>query len=144
MAQQVEIRVQRLSETARVPRVMQDGDVAADLYASDDLVIPPHGRAVVPTGIAIELPPGFRGRIYPRSGLAARHGIDAGAGLIDESYRGSIGVLLFNHSDEPFEVKVGDRIAQFAVEPYVLPAFRIVAAVAATARSGGWGSSGMT
>lgn len=117
--------------------------MAADLYSAVDLVIQARGRAVVPTDVAIELPSGYRGRIFPRSGLAARHGIDVGAGLIDESYRDAIGVLLFNHSDEPFQIRAGDRIAQLAVEPYVLPEFREVEQVAGTARTPGWGSSGL-
>lgn len=122
---------------------MQEGDVAADLYAAADLVIPPRGRAVVPTDIVLDLPEGFRARIYGRSGLGAKHGIDVGAGLIDQSFRGPIGVLLFNHGDEPFQVRIGDRIAQLAVERYLHPLFIEAGSVSETARTDGWGSSGI-
>lgn len=142
MVERVEIRFKRIAERATVPRVMQDGDVAADLYSAADLEIPARGRAVVSTGIVLELPEGFRARIYGRSGLGARHGIDVGAGLIDQSFRGEIGVLLFNHGDTPFQVRTGDRIAQLAVERYLHPEFVEVAEVAATDRTDGWGSSG--
>ncbi len=142
MVERIEIRFKRISQRATVPRLMQDGDVAADLYSAKDLEIPARGRAVVPTDIVLELPEGFRARIYGRSGLGAKHGIDVGAGLIDQSFRGPIGVLLFNHGDEPFLVQIGDRIAQLAVERYLHPVFVEVADVSDSARSGGWGSTG--
>jgi dUTP pyrophosphatase len=143
MPERVQIRFKRLSDKATPPRVMQLGDAAADLCSSADLVIPARGRAVVPTDLVIELPPGFKGRIYPRSGLAARHGIDVGAGLIDEAYRGPVGVLLFNHSDEDFAIRAGDRIAQLGVERYVRPEFTEAADLTETSRSSGWGSTGV-
>lgn len=142
MAETVAVHVKRLSERAVLPQVMQEGDVAADLYAACDLTIPPRGRAVVPTDLAIELPDGFRARIHARSGLGARRGIDVGAGLIDQGFRGNLSVLLFNHGDEAYEVRLGDRIAQLTVERYWKPQFIEADALTPTARTGGWGSSG--
>jgi deoxyuridine 5'-triphosphate nucleotidohydrolase len=142
MPNTVSVRYQKLSPHARVPAVMQAGDVAADLYSAQELVVPARGRAVIATDLAIELPEGFRGCILPRSGLAAKHGIDTGAGVIDQGFRGNLSVLLFNHSDEDFPVQVGDRIAQLAIEPYWVPIFEEVLAVGPTPRSAGWGSSG--
>ena len=142
MVETVSVRLVRLSDRARVPQIMQAGDVAADLYAACDLAVPPRGRAVVPTDLAIELPEGFRARIHARSGLGARCGIDVGAGLIDQSFRGNLSVLLFNHSDEAFDVRLGDRIAQLTVERYWLPVFTEADALTPTSRSEGWGSSG--
>jgi dUTP pyrophosphatase len=121
---------------------MQAGDAAADLCAAEAGEIPPRGRAVVPTGLAIALPQGTRGRIMPRSGLAMTFGIDVGAGLIDSGYRGEIGVLLFNHGDTPFRFAVGDRIAQLAIEPSWTPAFTETSVLDPTNRSEGWGSTG--
>lgn len=142
MVQTVTVRLMRLSERARVPQVMQAGDVAADLYSACDVTVPARGRAVVATDLAIELPEGFRARIHARSGLGAKRGIDVGAGLIDQSFRGNLSVLLFNHSDEAFEVRSGDRVAQLTVERYWLPLFEEAEALTPTSRSEGWGSSG--
>jgi dUTP pyrophosphatase len=138
----VSIRFQRLSETAIAPKVSQAGDVAADLFASAAVVVPARGRALVPTDVALELPPGFRARIHSRSGLSLKHGIEAGAGLIDNSYRHAVGVLLYNFSDDDYQVAAGDRIAQVCIERYTEPRFEEVDSVAATARTMGWGSSG--
>jgi len=138
----VQVPLRRLSDHARIPAVMQDGDAAADLCAAEAGEIPPGGRAVVPTGLALALPLGTRGRIMPRSGLALKFGIDVGAGLIDSGYRGEIGVLLFNHGDEAFRFAVGDRIAQLAIEPSWTPAFTETAVLDSTRRSEGWGSTG--
>ena len=138
----VTIPIQRVSPEARLPQVMQTGDVAADLSASERVVVPARGRALVPTGLVLALPEGFRARIHSRSGLSLKHGIEAGAGLIDQGYRHPVGVLLYNHSDEDFLVEPGDRIAQLCVERYTHPTFREVDSVEATGRSEGWGSSG--
>lgn len=71
--------------------------------SSSDIIIPAKGRAVVPTDIQIALPPGTYGRVAPRSGLAVKHFLDVGAGVIDEDYRGNVGVVLFNFSDADFQ-----------------------------------------
>lgn len=140
---QVTVRFARLSERAIAPIVSQEGDVAADLCAAADLVIPARGRALVPTDLALELPPGFRARIHSRSGLSLNAGIEAGAGLIDNGYRHAIGILLYNLSEEDFAVRVGDRIAQICIERYTHPLFEEVPLVEPTERSEGWGSSGI-
>jgi dUTP pyrophosphatase len=138
----VTVRFQRLSDRARPPLVSQDGDVAADLYAAADVRIPARGRALVPTDLALELPEGFRARIHSRSGLSLSRGIEAGAGLIDNSYRHAVGVLLYNHTDEDYPVKEGDRIAQVCIERYTHPVFEEAPSIASTGRTAGWGSSG--
>ena len=138
----VTVRVHRTTETATLPRVMQPGDVAADLTASVATVVPARGRALVATGLVVELPEGFRARVHSRSGLSLKHGIEAGAGLIDQGYRHELGVLLYNHSDADFPVAVGDRIAQLCIERYTHPQFVETDAVETTGRTSGWGSSG--
>ncbi|MNK59664.1 Deoxyuridine 5'-triphosphate nucleotidohydrolase [compost metagenome] len=142
MHDSISIRFQRLSDRARPPLVSQDGDVAADLFAAAEVLIPARGRALVPTDLALELPPGFRARIHSRSGLSLKHGIEAGAGLIDNAYRHAIGILLYNHSDDDYVAKEGDRIAQICIERYTHPRFEEVERVAPTVRTNGWGSSG--
>jgi dUTP pyrophosphatase len=138
----VTIRVQRTTDSASLPRVMQPGDVAADLTASQGVTVPARGRAMVPTGLILELPEGFRARVHSRSGLSLKHGIEAGAGLIDQGYRHEVGVLLYNHSDVDFPVAVGDRVAQLCIERYTHPQFVESEAVERTERTAGWGSSG--
>ena len=139
----VTVGFQRLSDRAIAPRVSQSGDVAADLFAACETVIPARGRALVATDVALELPAGFRARIHSRSGLSLKHGIEAGAGLIDNAFRHAIGVLLYNFSDEDFNVAAGDRIAQICIERYTEPRFVEVDQVSASERTAGWGSSGI-
>lgn len=140
----VAIKIALTHPQARVPQVVQEGDVAADLYACAPAVIPARGRAVVETGVALELPPGYRARIHSRSGLAAKHGLEAGAGLIDQGFREPVGVLLHNLSDTDYRVEPGDRVAQLCIERYTHPTFTVVPAVAGTSRTAGWGSSGVS
>ncbi|MDB5100635.1 MAG: hypothetical protein JWM80_5056 [Cyanobacteria bacterium RYN_339] len=140
----VTIPAQRVLPTATLPRIMQAGDVAADLSAAEAAVVPARGRALIATGLVLELPAGFRARIHSRSGLSLKHGIEAGAGLIDQGYRHPVGVLLYNHSDVDFPVAVGDRVAQLCIERYSHPIFEEVLAVDTTSRTTGWGSSGVS
>ncbi len=111
----MDLPVKRLRPEARLPERAYPDDAAFDLHAALDIVIAPLRRAVVPTGIALGLPRGVAALTLPRSGLAARHGITIvnAPGLIDPGYRGEIRVILLNTDpDEPFQVHVGDRIAQ--------------------------------
>lgn len=98
------LQVKLLSATARAPTRGSASAAGYDLYASQATVLPARGRALVPTDISIALPGAHTyGRVAPRSGLALKHGIDTGAGVIDADYRGPVGVILFNHSDADFE-----------------------------------------
>jgi dUTP pyrophosphatase len=92
-----------------------------DLYAAESITVPARERMIVSTGLSMEIPYGCYGRIAPRSGHAVKWGIDVGAGVIDSDYRGIIGVLLFNHSDEDFDVAVGERFAQIIIEKILNP-----------------------
>lgn len=140
------LRVARLDAHARLPTRAHDGDAGLDLYALEDVVLGPGERASVPTGIAVEIPPGQAGLVVPRSGLAARHGISVvnAPGLIDAGYRGEVRVLLLNTDrEEPFEVTAGDRIAQLVLIRVELPQPVEVDSLTQTARGiGGFGSSG--
>lgn len=110
------IQVKLLSPTAKVPTRGSAFSAGYDLYASKEAVIPARGKALVDTDISIALPVNTYGRVAPRSGLAAKHSIDTGAGVIDADYRGQVKVLLFNFSDVDFKVDVGERVAQLIVE----------------------------
>ncbi len=140
------LRVARLDERALLPTRAHDGDAGLDLYALDGAVLAPGERASVPTGIAVEIPPGQAGLVLPRSGLAARHGISVvnAPGLIDSGYRGEVRVLLLNTDrEQPFELAAGDRIAQLVLVRVEQPTPVEVESLTDTARgAGGFGSSG--
>jgi dUTP pyrophosphatase len=114
----VSFRFTRLSGAAQPPRRAHPGDAGFDLCAAEAARLEPGERASVGTGIAVEIPEGSAGLVLPRSGLAARHGISVvnAPGLIDSGYRGELRVLLLNTDrSEPFEIAVGDRIAQLVI-----------------------------
>jgi dUTP pyrophosphatase len=116
-------RVRSAPDPLPLPRYMTPGSAGMDLLADiDDTVqLAPGARLLVPTGIAIELPPGYEAQVRPRSGLALRHGVTLlnSPGTIDSDYRGEIKVILVNHGDLPFPVRRGDRIAQMVIAPVV-------------------------
>lgn len=87
-----------------------------DLYASKDTVIPAQGKGLIQTGIHIIIPDGYYGRIAPRSGMSWKFHTDIGAGVIDSDYRGTLGVVLFNHSNKDLTIKTKDRVAQLIIE----------------------------
>ncbi|XP_048812661.1 deoxyuridine 5'-triphosphate nucleotidohydrolase, mitochondrial isoform X1 [Lagopus muta] len=137
------LRFTKLSENACAPSKGSARAAGYDLYSAYDYIIPPMEKAVVKTDIQIALPAGCYGRVAPRSGLAAKHFIDVGAGVIDEDYRGNVGVVLFNFGKETFEVKKGDRIAQLICERIFYPELEEVQTLDDTERGeGGFGSTG--
>ena len=139
------LRVKKLNQNATLPTRGSGGAVGYDLYSIEEVVVPPTHRALVGTGIAIVLPVGVYGRVAPRSGLAVKHGIQVGAGVIDPDYTGEIKVVLFNHGDKDFEVKKGDRIAQLILERCETPEVEEVGEVKDTERgSKGFGSTGVS
>lgn len=114
------IKYKRSPNASKNPfRRSNPSDAGADLVAAEDKIIPPLGRTTVGTGVFIEMPYGYYGRIAPRSGLANSHGINTLAGVIDSCYRGEIKVILHNtDSHEFFTVRMGDRIAQIIIEKH--------------------------
>lgn len=123
-------------------------DIRANLRPEDraaGLILLPMQRLIVPTGLRVEIPPGFEMQIRPRSGLAVKHGITVPntPGTIDSDYRGPLGVALVNLGAEAYTVHHGDRIAQMVVAPVVQVAFAVVEALTDSARGeGGFGSTG--
>jgi dUTP pyrophosphatase len=142
----MDLRVALVRDGARLPQRARDGDAGLDLFAVSEQTIAPGDRASVPTGIAIEVPPGHAGLVLPRSGLAARHGIALvnAPGLIDSGYRGEVRVLLLNTDRaEPFAISPGDRIAQLLMVPFAEVEPVAVDELALSVRGeGGFGSTG--
>jgi dUTP pyrophosphatase len=125
------------------PRYASDAAAGADLHAAESVTLAPGARAAVATAVHLELPPGHVGLVWPRSGLALKHGIDTLAGVIDSDYRGEVRVVLVNHGQEPFGIQPGDRIAQLLVQRIERVAFIAADTLSDTARgTGGFGSSG--
>mgnify|MGYP003386127022 CR=1 FL=1 len=119
--------------------------IGFDLSSAYDATIPARGKALVKTDIAIAIPESTYARVAPRSGLAHKHSIDVGAGVIDYDYRGNVGVILFNFSDVDFEIKRGDRIAQLVLERISMANVVEVTELNETDRgAGGFGSTGVS
>ncbi|XP_053179242.1 deoxyuridine 5'-triphosphate nucleotidohydrolase, mitochondrial [Scomber japonicus] len=137
------LRFAKLSEHATAPSRGSAKAAGYDLYSAYDYSIGPMDKAIVKTDIQIAVPHGCYGRVAPRSGLAAKHFIDVGAGVVDEDYRGNVGVVLFNFSKETFEVKKGDRVAQLVCERICYPELQEQQTLDDTERGdGGFGSTG--
>jgi dUTP pyrophosphatase len=151
MSADVTIEVTQLShgEGLALPAYQTEHAAGLDLLAAvaeeTPLMLSPGARALVPTGLAIALPPGFEGQVRPRSGLAAKHGVTVlnSPGTIDADYRGEVSVILINHGEEPFLVRRGERIAQLIVSPVTRGNLAVVVALTKTTRNtGGFGSTG--
>lgn len=160
------LKVKKLSDKATLP-TKNLGDAGYDLYASEDKILAPGERAIIPTDISMEIPSGHVGLIWPRSGLSAKKGIDVLAGVIDSTYRGAIGVVLLNTNQGPklangllmeikalndsvlmqdmnsLYIKKGDKIAQILIQEYKEPEIVEASELSSTERgAGGFGSTG--
>ena len=144
----MKLKIRRLREDAKIPRRATEGAAGMDLYAciDADITLAPQQLAVVPTGIAIELPDnGCAAFLYARSGLGVKHGICLanGVGVIDSDYRGEVCVGLCNVSDKPYVIAPGERVAQMVIAPVLTPEVEEVGELSDTQRgSGGFGSTG--
>ncbi|CAF99850.1 unnamed protein product [Tetraodon nigroviridis] len=137
------LRFAKLSEHATTPTRGSVKAAGFDLYSAYDYAIDPLDKAIVKTDIQIAVPHGCYGRVAPRSGLAAKYFIDVGAGVVDEDYRGNVGVVLFNFGKETFHVKKGDRVAQLVCEKICYPDLLEQVTLDETERgAGGFGSTG--
>jgi dUTP pyrophosphatase len=144
----IPVRFLREGGADLLPAYQTDGAAGMDLRAdiADEVVLPPLGRALIPTGIAVALPPGVEAQVRPRSGLAARHGVTClnSPGTIDSDYRGEIRVILINFGSEPFPVRRGDRIAQMVFMPVLRASLQVVDDLEGTRRGGsGFGHTGV-
>ena len=143
----MQVAIKKLNEKAILPSYGSEFAAGADLYACLDgeITVNPHETVLIPTGIAIELPLGFAGLIYARSGLATKKGLAPAnkVGVIDCDYRGEVKVALHNHSNIPQTVAAGERVAQLVITPYLTAKFVEKDELSQTVRGeGGFGSTG--
>jgi len=148
-AVRVEVRQLPHGEGLALPAYQSAEAAGLDLLAAvpqeAPVLLGPGKHALVPTGLAIALPPGFEAQVRPRSGLAAKHGVTVlnSPGTIDADYRGEISVILINHGEAAFAIRRGERIAQMVIAPVVQAELVPVSALSSTDRgSGGFGSTG--
>lgn len=143
----MKVNIKKLDERATVPTYGTPFSAGADLYsmAGDDITIPAHGTVMVHTGLAIEIPEGYCGLIFARSGLASKRGVAPAnkVGVVDSDYRGEWMVALHNHTDSPVTVEGGERVAQMVIVPCVQAEFELTDELSDTERgAGGFGSTG--
>ncbi len=142
----MKIRVKRLSPEAAIPRYAHgpSEDAGLDLQAIAEVTLEPHVPAMVPTGLAIELPPGYEAQIRPRSGLALKHAITLpnSPATIDPGYRGEVRVILLNQGTRPYVIHKGDRIAQMVIARYEAIEWEEGELNDSARGAGGFGSSG--
>jgi dUTP pyrophosphatase len=143
----IELNVRRLDSELPLPSYAHQGDAGLDLYSAEDVELGPGKRALIPTGIAVEIPNGYAGFVQPRSGLALRWGLSLvnTPGLIDAHYRGEIKIIAINtDTADVISIKRGDKIAQLVIQPVEHARVVEVPELGATARGeGGFGSTGI-
>ena len=143
----VKVNIKKLNENATIPTYGSQFSAGADLYACNEepIVIKPHQTVLVKTGIALEIPEGYAGLIYARSGIATKRGLAPGnkVGVVDSDYRGEVMVALHNHSSIVQEIEPNERIAQLVVTPFLKVDFCETDELTDTVRGeGGFGSTG--
>ena len=147
MIQSSQVNVKKLNPAAKLPTYGSEYAAGADLYAclDSEITINPGETYLIKTGIAMEIPVGYAGLIYARSGLATKRGLAPAnkVGVIDSDYRGEIMVSIYNQSSEPQKIEPGERIAQLVITPYITGIFNEVSDLTDTTRGeGGFGSTG--
>lgn len=143
----IPIRVKKINEKAILPAYGSESAAGADLYAcmEEPVTIAPHETVMIKTGLAMELPAGYAGLIYPRSGMAFKRGLAPAnkVGVIDPDYRGELMVAMHNHSEIPAAIEPEERIAQLVITPFLTADFEETDELSDTVRgSGGFGSTG--
>ena len=147
MINSMKVNVKKIKEGAIIPTYGSEFAAGADLYAclDNDVTIAPHVTVLVPTGLVMELPEGYAGLIYARSGLATKKGLAPAnkVGVVDSDYRGEVMVALHNHGEKAQTISNGERIAQMVITPYLAARFTIADELSSTVRGeGGFGSTG--
>lgn len=144
---EMQVRIKKLNENAVIPTYGSQFSAGADLYACEEtaVTIEPHKTVLVHTGLSFEIPEGFAGLIYARSGLASKKGLAPAnkVGVIDADYRGEVMVSLHNHTDIPQTVEPFERVAQMVITPFLKADFTVADELSDTVRgAGGFGSTG--
>ena len=143
----MEVKIRKLREDAVVPTYGSEFSAGADLYACEEntVTVAPHETVLVHTGLSLEIPEGFGGFIYARSGLASKKGLAPAnkVGVVDADYRGEVMVALHNHTNMPQSVEPGERVAQMVIAPFLKAQFTVAEELSETVRgTGGFGSTG--
>ena len=140
----VKLKVKKLHADAILPSYSHPGDAGMDLFSLENILVKAGERALVSTGLSIELPPGYVSLIWDKSGLAANNGIKTMGGVIEYTYRGEYRVAMFNTSRADYEVKKGQKIAQLLIQPIMTAEVEEVSELSETSRgTGGFGSTGL-
>lgn len=141
----MKIKIQKILDETIVPNYAKQGDAGMDLYSVVDEIIPPNEIKRISTGIKMEIPEGFVGLVWDKSGVAFNKGIKTMAGVIDSGYRGEIMIVLINHSKENFEIKKGQKIAQMLIQKIENPKIEIVDSLNDNTErgEGGFGHTGL-
>ncbi|MFW0862164.1 MAG: dUTP diphosphatase [Candidatus Komeilibacteria bacterium] len=139
----MKIKIKKLHPDTKLPSYANKGDAGMDVFSLEDKAIKPGERYLFKLGFAMEIPDGYVGLFWDKSGIASKHGIHTLAGVIDSIYRGEFGVVMLNTSDESYEFKKGDKLAQLLIQPIVSPELEEVEELSDTNRGdGGFGSTG--
>ena len=141
------IKIKKLNENAIIPTYGTEFSAGADLYAlqGEAVTVEPHQTVMIHTGLAMEIPEGYAGLIFARSGLASKRGLAPAnkVGVVDPDYRGEFMVALHNHTDEPRTVEGGERVAQLVIVPFIQGSSEVANELSETVRGeGGFGSTG--
>ena len=142
----MDLRIKRLSNEAILPEYAHPGDAGMDMFSTEEVIIRAGETALIPTGIAIELPKSTEAQIRPRSGLALKHSVTVlnTPGTIDEGYRGEIRIILINHGKNDFKVDKGMKIAQMVIKPVIQANIIEIKELSSSERGeGGFGSTGV-
>lgn len=137
------VKIKLLHPKAQAPRRASAEAAGYDIFCNEHVTLKPGARALISTGFAMAIPAGMVGLIWPRSGLAGKHGVDSLAGVVDSDYRGEVKVALINHGDAVVEFKPGDRVAQMLIQHVYQQPVAVVDELDDTQRgAGGFGSTG--
>ncbi|MFH1503206.1 MAG: dUTP diphosphatase [Candidatus Diapherotrites archaeon] len=140
-----DVKVKKINSEAIIPEYVHEGDSGMDVYSVNDCELKPGGRELVRTGLVFEIPIGYEIQVRPRSGLAIKKGVTVlnAPGTVDSSYRGELGVILINHSNETYSVKKGERVAQIVLSQVEKMVLKEVGELSDTERGpGGFGHTG--
>jgi len=139
----VKVNIKKLNNESVIPKYSHEGDAGFDLCSVDNYILKPGESLIVKTGLSMEIPEGYVGLVWDRSGMAAKHSIHTLAGVIDSGYRGEVGVVMTNLGSEKFKIDKKDRIAQMLIQPVQKVEFYEVENVSNTSRNDcGFGSTG--
>ncbi len=138
------VKVKKLNPEAKLPEYAHPGDAGMDLFAVTDLTLAPQERRAIPTGIAIQIPEGYVGLVWDKSGRAIKEGLSTMAGVVDAGYRGEVQVIVVNLGGEPIRIEKHQKVAQLLIQPVLAPNLEEVESLSNTSRGeSGFGSTGL-